>query len=321
MRRNRKSAWSRRLVSENNINVSDLIMPLFVIEGTNKIQPIVSMPGVNRLSIDKIVDKVKLCSDLGIPAVALFPVIEQSLKSEDGSESVKANNLICKTIKSIKNSVPNVGIMCDVALDPYTTHGHDGILKDNEILNDKTIDILCRQAILQADAGCDIIAPSDMMDGRIGKIRNALDSEGFQNTQIMSYAAKYSSSFYEPFRDAVGSNNRLKGDKKTYQMDPKNSEEALHEVALDISEGADMIMIKPGLPYLDILFQVKTTFKVPTFVYQVSGEYSMLVNAIKNNILPKKDCIHESLISFKRAGANGIITYFAEELAQQLSKR
>ncbi|PPR77050.1 MAG: Delta-aminolevulinic acid dehydratase [Alphaproteobacteria bacterium MarineAlpha2_Bin1] len=321
MRRNRKSNWSRRLVSENNLNVSDLIMPLFVIEGSNITQPILTMPGINRNSVDRVVDKAKFCSDMGIPAVALFPVIDQSLKSDDGSESVKANNLICKAIKSVKKSVPTIGIMCDVALDPYTSHGHDGILKDNEILNDKTVDILCRQAVLQADAGCDIIAPSDMMDGRIGRVRNSLDGEGFQNTQIMSYAAKYSSSFYGPFRDALGSADRLKGDKKTYQMDPKNSQEALHEVALDISEGADMIMIKPGLPYLDILFQVKSLFNVPTFAYQVSGEYSMLVNAIKNKLLPKKDSVYESLIAFKRAGANGIITYFAEEVAEQLSKR
>ncbi len=321
MRRNRKSNWSRRLVSENYLNLSDIIMPIFVIEGSNITQPILSMPGINRISIDRVIDKAKFCYDIGIPAIALFPVIDQSLKSEDGSESLKENNLICRTIKSIKKAVPHIGIMSDVALDPYTNHGHDGILKDNEILNDKTIDILCRQAVLQADAGCDIIAPSDMMDGRIGRIRNALEIEGFQKTQIMSYAAKYSSSFYGPFRDAVGSANRLKGDKKTYQMDPKNTQEALHEVALDISEGADMIMIKPGLPYLDILFQVKSSFKIPTFVYQVSGEYSMIANAIKNNILPKKDSIIESLIAFKRAGANGIVTYFAEEVALQLSKR
>ncbi len=321
MRRNRKSKWSRRLVAENHIKTSDLILPLFVIEGSNQSQAVMSMPGIYRLSIDKLVDSVKSASDNGIPLIALFPVIDQSLKSEGGEEAIKSNNLISRAIKAIKKSVPGIGIMCDVALDPYTTHGHDGILKNNKILNDKTVDILCRQAIQQADAGCDIIAPSDMMDGRVGKIRKALDNENFEDIQIMSYSAKYSSSFYGPFRDAVGSSSRLVGDKKTYQMDPKNSTEALHEVALDISEGADMVMVKPGLTYLDVLFQVKSTFGVPTFAFQVSGEYSMLVNAIKNNLLPKKEAIYESLISFKRAGADGILTYFASEIAEQLSKR
>ena len=321
MRRNRKSNWSRRLLAENHLKVSDLILPIFVIDGINKNQPVSSMPGISRLSIDNLLDTVKNAADNNIPTIALFPVIEPSLKSDDGSEAIRANNLVCRAINSIKKTVPNIGIMCDVALDPYTTHGHDGILKNGEILNDKTVNILCRQAVLQADAGCDIIAPSDMMDGRIGSIRSALDSEGFHNTQIMSYAAKYSSSFYGPFRDAVGSAGRLTGDKKTYQMDPRNSQEALHEVALDISEGADMLMVKPGLPYLDVLYQVKSTFGLPTFAYQVSGEYSMLINAIKNNLLPRKESIHESLIAFKRAGADGIITYFAEEVAEHLSKR
>ena len=321
MRRNRKSNWSRRLVAENHLKISDLILPVFVIDGVNKVQPVVSMPGVNRLSIDNLLDTIKNAADYSIPTIAIFPVIEPSLKSDDGSEAIRANNLVCRAINSIKKSIPNIGIMCDVALDPYTTHGHDGILKDGEILNDKTIDILCRQAVLQAEAGCDIIAPSDMMDGRIGSIRSALDSEGFYNTQIMSYAAKYSSSFYGPFRDAVGSSGRLTGDKRTYQMDPRNSQEALHEVALDISEGADMVIVKPGLPYLDILYQVKSSFGIPTFAYQVSGEYSMLLSGIKNNFLPRKESIHESLIAFKRAGADGIITYFAEEVAKHLSKR
>ena len=318
LRRNRKSEWSRNLIRENNLSVDDLILPIFIKEGSNESEPIKSMPKVSRHTIDKAVLISNQAYKLGIPAVALFPVIEDKLKSEDGKESYNKDNLICRSISEIKNKVPNIGIIADVALDPFTTHGHDGLLIDGKIDNDKTIDILIKQSIVQAKAGCDIIAPSDMMDGRIIHIRNALEKEGFKDTQIMSYAAKYASNFYGPFRDAIQSSRKLIGDKKSYQMDPSNSREAIQEVALDISEGADMIMVKPGMPYLDIISKIKSEFNIPIFAYQVSGEYSMMRAASENGWLNFNDIMKESLISFKRAGADGILTYSAIEIAINL---
>ena len=318
LRRNRKSEWSRNLIRENNLSVDDLILPIFIKEGSNESEPIKSMPKVSRHTIDKAVLISNQAYKLGIPAVALFPVIEDKLKSEDGKESYNKDNLICRSISEIKNKVPNIGIIVDVALDPFTTHGHDGLLIDGKIDNDKTIDILIKQSIVQAKAGCDIIAPSDMMDGRIIHIRNALEKEGFKDTQIMSYAAKYASNFYGPFRDAIQSSRKLIGDKKSYQMDPSNSREAIQEVALDISEGADMIMVKPGMPYLDIISKIKSEFNIPIFAYQVSGEYSMMRAASENGWLNFNDIMKESLISFKRAGADGILTYSAIEIAINL---
>ncbi len=319
LRRNRKYNWSRRLVAENNLTVNDLILPLFVTEGKNKIESIKTMPGIYRYSIDKITSVINKASKLGIPLVAIFPHTRDRKKNSMGTEALNKNNLVCRTIKKIKTSNPNIGVMCDVALDPYTNHGHDGIIEKNEILNDETIKILVKQALIQSEMGCDIIAPSDMMDGRVGIIRKALDKNNFKNVQILSYAAKYASNFYGPFRDAIGSKKKLKGDKKTYQMDYKNSDEALREVALDIKEGADFVMIKPGLPYLDIIRLVKEKFKIPVFVYQVSGEYSMIKNAIKNKILTD-DAIIESLMSFKRSGASAIVTYFALDIASKIKK-
>ena len=314
LRRSRKYAWSRRLVQETNLSSNDLIYPIFLTEGKNRIQPIKSMPGINRYSIDRlgiIIDKVIKCK---IPMVALFPSTPSINKDKNGSEALNENNLVCKAIKYIKKRYKNkIGIMCDVALDPYTKHGHDGILKSNNIMNDETIEILIQQSLLQAQMGCDVLAPSDMMDGRIGKIRKALDQENFKNTQILSYAVKYASNFYGPFRDAVGSKVALKGDKKTYQMDFRNYDEAIREVALDIKEGADMVMVKPGLPYLDIIRSIKNKFKIPVFAYQVSGEYSMLSNAVEKKII-NKDAIFENLMSFKRAGANAIVSYYADRL-------
>ncbi len=320
LRRNRKSSWSRRLVEENNLTVNDLILPIFVTEGKNKLERIKHMPDIFRYSIDKISSIVNKASKLNIPLLAIFPHVKNKKKDSLGSESLNENNLICRAIRKIKKINPNIGIMTDVALDPYTNHGHDGILSKKEILNDETIEILSKQAVLQAQMGCDVIAPSDMMDGRIGIIRKSLDYNNFKNVQILSYAVKYSSSFYGPFREAVGSKKNLIGNKKTYQMDFKNVEESLREVALDIKEGADFVMVKPGLPYLDIVKNIKNKFKIPVFVYQVSGEYSLLVNGIKKEII-NKEAIFESLISFKRAGASAIVTYFALEMASQLKKK
>ena len=320
LRRNRKSDWARALVSENVLQASDLIWPLFVIEGENKIEPIASMPAVSRLSIDVAVERVKEARDLGIPLVALFPNTDPTLRTEDGAEAFNSDNLVCRAVRAIKAAVPEIGIMCDVALDPYTSHGHDGLMRNGEIVNDLSVEALVRQALVQVEAGCDVVAPSDMMDGRIGAIRSALESAGHHNTQIMAYSAKYASGFYGPFREAVGSSSTLKGDKRTYQMDPANSDEALREVALDLAEGADMVMVKPGLPYLDIIARVKTEFKVPTFAYQVSGEYAMLMAAIERGWLDPAKVIPESLMAFKRAGADGILTYFAVEVAKSLRR-
>ena len=317
MRRNRKTDWSRRLVSESGLTTDDLIWPIFIREGRNVKEPIKSMPGVFRYTLDKIEHLVEKAINKKIPMIALFPHTANSKKDAKGSEALNKNNLVCKALRLIKKNYKEIGLMCDVALDPYTNHGHDGILKNNYVDNDETIKILVKQSLLQAEMGCDLIAPSDMMDGRIGEIRKALDKNGFKLVQILSYAVKYASNFYGPFRDAVGSNKSLRGDKKNYQMDFNNSKEALREVALDISEGADFVMVKPGMPYLDIIKLIKDNFKIPVFAYQVSGEYSLIMNGINNKILDE-DAIYESLISFKRAGANAIITYFADQIANKL---
>lgn len=320
MRRNRLNNWSRKLVEESKLSTNDLIWPIFITE-ENQITPIESMPGINRYPLTEVIDVVAEAAELGIPAIALFPEINSDLKDEKGSEALNKNNLICKATQYIKNQIGDIGIICDVALDPYTSHGHDGLYKNGEILNDTTLEILKDQAIIQAQAGADIIAPSDMMDGRVGIIRKALDKNNFQNTKIMSYAAKYASAFYGPFRNAIGSNKTLNdSNKKTYQMDYSNSNEAIREVELDIKEGADMIMIKPGLPYLDILYRVKSTFQMPTFSYQVSGEYSTLAAAVEKGYLDKNSIILESLSCFKRAGADGILTYYALEAAKLLGR-
>ena len=322
MRRNRMKDFSRRLISENSLNVNDLIWPLFVTEGSKIKEEVPSMPGVYRNSIDEIIKEAEDAIKLGIPAIAIFPQIDSTLKNSKGSEAINENNLICRSIKAIKQEFPELGIITDVALDPFTDHGHDGLLINDEINNDETLKILAQQSIIQANAGCDIIAPSDMMDGRIGYIRSALDKADLKNTQILSYAAKYASGFYGPFRDAVSSSGNLGGaSKSTYQMDPANSNEALREVELDIAEGADMVMIKPGMPYLDIVKIIKDAFQVPTFVYQVSGEYSMLMSAINNKWLDDDKVVMESLLSFKRAGANGILTYFAKRIAEKLKNK
>ena len=320
MRRNRMKSFSRRLIAENKISIDDLIWPLFVIEGTNVKAEVLSMPGVARLSVDNLLKEVETACKLKIPAVAIFPHIEGNFKDDRGTLALDPDNLVCRAIKKIKKEFPDIGIICDVALDPYTDHGHDGIVADGQVDNDQTLLLLGKQAVIQASAGCDIIAPSDMMDGRVGFIRKALDDAGFINVQIMSYAAKYASCFYSPFRDAVGSTGNLAGaSKSTYQMDPANSDESLREVELDISEGADMIMIKPGMPYLDIISRIKKQFQMPTFAFQVSGEYSMIMAACQNNWLDKDKVIHESLLCFKRAGADGILTYFAKEIAKLLT--
>ena len=314
LRRSRMQPWSRRLIDENTLSPNDFILPIFLIDGSNKKESVSSMPGVYRYTINRLGQIVDRAIKKGIPMVALFPKTKNSLKNEIGSESLNENNLVCRAIVEIKKKYKNqIGIMCDVALDPYTSHGHDGLIKLNRIVNDETVEVLVNQALLQAEMGCDILAPSDMMDGRIGKIRKALDKSNYQNVQILSYAAKYASSFYGPFRDAVGSKGSLKGDKKTYQMDFRNSDEALREVALDIKEGADMVIVKPGMPYLDIIKSVKEKFKIPVFAYQVSGEYSLISNAINKNLI-NKDAILESLISFKRAGANAIVSYYADRI-------
>ncbi len=297
-----------------------MIWPIFIIDGDNQRQPIASMPDVERLSIDLAVEAADHAANLGIPVIALFPNTLPDLRSDDGAEAFNPDNLVCRATRAIKDAVPDIGILCDVALDPYTAHGHDGLLDGDIILNDETVDALIRQTLTQVEAGCDIIAPSDMMDGRIGAIRAALESEGFQDTLIMAYSAKYASAFYGPFRDAVGSGGRLRGDKKTYQMDPANSDEAIHEIALDIAEGADMVMVKPGMPYLDIVRRCKAELGVPTFAYQVSGEYAMLAGAIERDWLAREATILESLTAFKRAGADGILTYFALQAAQLLNR-
>jgi porphobilinogen synthase len=318
MRRNRKADWIRRLVSEHNLSANDLILPLFVKEGRKKKETIDSMPNVFRYSVDELTAVVERACKLKIPLIALFPYTNLNKKNNTGNEALNKNNLICKALKSLKKEFKSdIGIMCDVALDPYTIHGHDGIIKNKKIDNDMTIDVLIKQSLLQAQMNCDIIAPSDMMDGRIGKIRTALDKKGFKDTQIVSYAVKYASNFYGPFRDAVGSNKKLKGDKKTYQMDYRNSSEAIREVALDVKEGADIVMVKPGLPYLDIIKTVKDNFKIPIFSYQVSGEYSLIKNGIKKGIITE-EAIIESLISLKRAGSNAIVSYFSLDVANQL---
>ena len=317
LRRNRKKEWSRRLVQESTLSPNDLIWPIFICEGTNVKEPINTMPGVYRHSINKLEKLVESAMDKNIPMIALFPNIPNSKKNSKGSEALNKNNLVCKALRLIKKNYKNIGIMCDVALDPYTSHGHDGILKNNYVDNDETIKILIKQSLLQAEMGCDVIAPSDMMDGRVGEIRKALDKNNYELVQILSYAVKYASNFYGPFRDAVGSKKTLKGDKKNYQMDFRNSKEALREVALDIKEGADFVMVKPGMPYLDIIKLIRDNFKIPVFAYQVSGEYSLIKNGIKNKIL-NEEAIIESLTSFKRAGASAVVTYFAEEIAQKL---
>ena len=318
MRRNRRTAWSRALVRENTLTAHDLIWPVFVIEGQNRTEEVSSMPGVTRYSVDLIIDKVKEAADLGIPAIALFPNTPRERRTEDAREAFNADNIVCKAVRAIRKAVPEIGIMCDVALDPYTSHGHDGLMEGDHILNDATLEALVKQTLVQAESGCDIIAPSDMMDGRIGRIRAALETQGHEHVQIMAYSAKYASGFYGPFRDAVGSSGTLKGDKRTYQMDPANTDEAIREVALDIAEGADMVMVKPGMPYLDIVRRVKDAFMVPTFAYQVSGEYAMIMAACNNGWLDPKKVIPEALMSFKRAGADGILTYFAVEVAKEL---
>jgi porphobilinogen synthase len=319
-RRMRRDDWSRRLMQEKRLTVDDLIYPVFLLEGNKQSQPIASMPGINRLSLDLLFQVAEECVELGIPVMALFPVIDSTLKTPDGKEALNPNGLIPRAVEALKTRFPNLGIMTDVALDPYTSHGQDGILDEqNRLLNDATTAILVQQAITQAQAGVDIVAPSDMMDGRIGAIRNELEKLNLIHTRIMAYSAKYASAFYGPFRDAVGSAKNLgKADKKTYQMSPANSDEALSETALDISEGADMVMVKPGMPYLDIVRQVKEAFSYPTYVYQVSGEYAMLKAAAQNGWLDHDAVMMESLIAFKRAGADGILTYFALEAARQL---
>jgi porphobilinogen synthase len=321
LRRTRQAEWSRRLVRENHLTTADLIWPLFVVDGENQRVPIASMPGVERLSIDLIVAAAEEAARLSIPSIALFPYTNMSLRDDRASEAINPENLICRTIRAIKAAVPDIGIVCDVALDPYTSHGHDGVLVGNEIANDESLEILTRQALVQAEAGCDVVAPSDMMDGRIGAIRQALEDRGHKNTLIMAYSAKYASAFYGPFRDAVGSSGTLKGDKRTYQMDPGNSDEALREAEFDLAEGADMIMVKPGMPYLDIVRRVKDQFGAPTFVYQVSGEYAMLMAAIGNGWLDRDRAMLESLMAFKRAGADGVLTYFARDAAKLLLRQ
>jgi porphobilinogen synthase len=320
MRRNRQQDWSRRLVSENALSVDDLIWPLFVHEGSGK-QAVATMPGVNRLSVDDAVRAAEEAAELGIPAIALFPYTDAKGRTLRGELATDPDNLVCRTVRAIKQAVPNVGILCDVALDPYTSHGHDGVMDGETILNDETVEILVQQSLVQVEAGCDIIAPSDMMDGRIGAIRSGLEQAGHTNTQIMAYAAKYASAFYGPFRDAVGSTGALKGDKRTYQMDPANTDEALREVALDIAEGADMVMVKPGMPYLDIVSRVKREFGMPTYAYQVSGEYAMLATSIASGLFDRDRVILEALMSFKRAGGDGVLTYFAKDAAKLLVQR
>ncbi|MEO6945677.1 MAG: porphobilinogen synthase [Nitrobacter sp.] len=319
-RRNRKAEWARRLVRENVLTTDDLIWPLFVVDGNNKRAPVASMPGVERISVDQCVRDAERAMKLNIPCIALFPYTDPALRDDTGSEALNAKNLVCKSVRAIKKEFPDLGVLCDVALDPFTSHGHDGLIEDGRILNDETVAVLVRQALVQAEAGCDIVAPSDMMDGRVGAIRNALDEAGFFDVQIMAYAAKYASAFYGPFRDAIGSAKMLTGDKRTYQMDSANSDEALREVELDIAEGADMVMVKPGMPYLDIVRRVKDAFGMPTFAYQVSGEYAMIAAAAGNGWIDGDRAMMESLVAFKRAGADGVLTYFAAAAAAKLKQ-
>jgi porphobilinogen synthase len=319
-RRNRRTEWARRMVREHVVTTDDLIWPLFLVDGTDVRAPVASMPDVERLSVDQAVRAAERAAKLTIPCIALFPYTDPDKRDANGSEALNPDNLVCQAVRAVKKEVPDIGILCDVALDPYTSHGHDGLLHEDVILNDETVAVLVRQALIQAEAGCDIIAPSDMMDGRVGAIRAGLDGAGFGDVQIMAYAAKYASAFYGPFRDAVGSNAALVGDKRTYQMDPANTDEALREVELDIAEGADMVMVKPGMPYLDILQRVKAAFGMPTFAYQVSGEYAMIAAAAKNGWLDGDKAMTESLIAFKRAGADGVLTYFAIRMAEKLKK-
>ena len=321
MRRVRQAEWSRRLARENRVTADDLIWPIFVMDGKNKRSPIASMPGVDRVSVDLAAAAAEEAARLKIPTIALFPYTDPALRDDTASEALNPDNLVCRAIRAMKAAAPEVGILCDVALDPYTSHGHDGILINGEIANDETVEVLIRQSLVQVEAGCDVIAPSDMMDGRIGAIRQALEDRGHKQTLIMAYSAKYASAFYGPFRDAVGSSGTLKGDKRTYQMDPANTDEALREIELDLSEGADMVMVKPGMPYLDIVRRVKDTFAAPTFVYQVSGEYAMLMAAAGNGWLDKDKVMMESLLAFKRAGADGVLTYFARDAAALILER
>jgi porphobilinogen synthase len=320
LRRNRKAEWSRRLVRENVLTTDDLIWPIFICEGEKHREPVSSMPGVERISVDEAVREAERAMKLKIPALALFPNTDTKKRDERGREALNEDNLVCRALTAIKKEFPDLGLAADVALDPYTSHGHDGILIDGEIVNDESVHVLAQQAIVLAQAGADVVAPSDMMDGRVGVIRCALDDKGMSDVQILSYAAKYASAFYGPFRDAVGSNATLKGDKRTYQMDYANSDEALREVALDIEEGADMVMIKPGLPYLDVLWRVREKFGMPTFVYQVSGEYAMIEGAARNGWLDGEKAMMEALVSFKRAGADAILTYFAPRAAEKLAQ-
>lgn len=319
MRRLRRAPWLRRLVAESNLSVEDLVLPVFVTEGDGVTEHVPSMPGVQRYSLDRLTKEITAAAELGIQMVAVFPCIDESRKTLDGAESANPDNLVCRAVRALKSAVPEIGIMCDVALDPFTSHGHDGLLHQGVVLNDKTVESLCRQALVQAHAGCDVIAPSDMMDGRVRAIRTALETAGFEDVAILSYAAKYASAFYQPFRDALGSQGLLTGDKTTYQMDPANAEEAIREVALDLAEGADMVMIKPGLPYLDVVAAVKQRFKVPTFAYQVSGEYAMLLAASERGWVDHNQALLESLMAFKRAGADGILTYGAVDAARLLA--
>ena len=321
MRRNRKADWTRRLVQENRLTADDLIWPVFVVPGSNVVDPIAAMPGVNRMSIDKLTEAAKEAADLGIPAIATFPNIEMHLRDETGSNCLAADNLINAATRAIKKAVPNIGVITDVALDPFTSHGHDGVLRGDVIVNDETVDLVARAAVLQADAGSDIIAPSDMMDGRIGAIRHALDAAGHQNVGIMSYATKFASAFYGPYRDAIGTGGLLKGDKKTYYIDPANGTEAIRDAALDVEEGADMLMVKPGLPYLDICWRMKEAFGLPLFAYQVSGEYSQIKAAAMNGWIDGERVMLETLLAFKRAGCDGILSYFAMDAARLLTKK
>jgi porphobilinogen synthase len=320
MRRNRKAAWSRRLVAENVLTPADLIWPMFVTEGKAKRIPVESMPGVDRISVDLVAKAAEEATALGIPVIALFPYTDAKLRTEDGGEAFNADNLVCRATRAVRKAGLDIGILLDVALDPYTSHGHDGLMREGQILNDETLGALVRQTLVQAEAGCDIIAPSDMMDGRVGVIRKALEDAGHQNVQIMAYAAKYASAFYGPFRDAVGSGGLLKGDKKSYQMDPANGAEALREVALDIAEGADSVMVKPGLPYLDIVARVKDAFNVPVFAYQVSGEYAMIEAAVAAGAGERDALVLETLMSFKRAGCTGVLTYHALHAARLMAR-
>ena len=321
MRRNRKADWTRRLVQENRLTVDDLIWPVFVVPGENVVDPVTAMPGVNRMSVDRLVEAAKEAADLGIPAIATFPNIEMHLRDETGSNSLAADNLINEATRAIKKAVPNIGVITDVALDPFTSHGHDGILRGDVIANDETVELVARAAVIQADAGADIIAPSEMMDGRIGAIRQALDAAGHQNVGVMAYATKFASAFYGPYRDAIGTGGLLKGDKKTYYIDPANGTEAIRDATLDVEEGADMLMVKPGLPYLDICWRMKEAFGLPVFAYQVSGEYSQIKAAAMNGWIDGERVMLETLLAFKRAGCDGILTYFAMDVARHLARK